>query len=85
MRDARVIGTRIRLYDFLGELGLEDRLYSHTPEKIDLDAPDFTVADAKIAEIRERSMQYLRFNLENALRQKRDREARIQGTEAKEC
>ena len=81
----RNVRSNVRLYDFLEDMGLESRLYSQTPEKIVLDAPDFTVADAKIAEIRERSMQYLRFNLENALRQKRDREARIQGTEAKEC
>ncbi len=59
-------GIGSRLYDFLEQFGLESRIYIDCPTEIDTTAPDFTLADEKIPLLRERSMDFLRRNLEAA-------------------
>lgn len=71
MRDEKICGTRVRLYDFLSEMGLKNRAYGYTPDHIDTSQPDFDLADRNISLLRERSIAFLRDNLEAALLQKR--------------
>ncbi len=59
-------GIGSRLYDYLGQFGLENRIYTDCPAEIDMTSPDFTLADEKIPPLRERSMDFLRRNLEAA-------------------
>ena len=59
-------GIGSRLYDFLEQFGLENRIYTECPAEIDTTAMDFTLADEKIPPLRERSMDFLRRNLEAA-------------------
>ncbi len=68
-------GIGSRLYDFLEQFGLENRIYTDCPAEIDTTAPDFTLADEKIPLLRERSMDFLRRNLEAA--EKRLKESEI--------
>lgn len=72
MRDGQVLGTRIRLYDFLDDMGLRSRIFGNTPEIIDTTVPDFTETDKAIAAIREKSTVFLRENLEAAAHERRD-------------
>lgn len=66
----RTSGNNIRMTDFLSAAGLEDRLFAEVPEKLDLGEADFGKADAALAELRERSLAFLRRNLEAALARK---------------
>ena len=66
VQDGREVRSNVRLYDFLENMGLSDRLYAACPDVIPKDAPDFTVADAKIESLRASSLAYLRENLEAA-------------------
>ncbi len=67
MRDNRIVGTRIRLYDLLDALCIDGRIYGNTPNNIDLSSPDFTESDKKLNVLRETSYQYIQSNLELAL------------------
>ena len=58
--------NNIRLYEFLEDMHLDDRLYSYTPQHITQGKPDFTYAEAKIEQWREQSLQYIRDNLKKA-------------------
>ncbi len=64
-RDKRE-GNGSRLYDFLERFDLGDRIFSECPSEIDLSEPDFSKADAQIAEMKEKSMAFLRKNLDAA-------------------
>ena len=72
VQDGKNVRSNVRLYDFLEGLGLSERLKSETPETIDLSAPDFTEADRVLSAQREESLAFLRRNLENAARIKKE-------------
>lgn len=57
-------GFSIRMIDFLKGIGLEDRLCSSLPDKIDCSEIDYREADVKLSEKIDRSKEYLRKNLE---------------------
>ena len=59
-------GIGSRLYDFLEQFGLENRIYSRCPEKPDISMPDFSIADEKLPALKKKSMAFLRKNLEAA-------------------
>ncbi len=63
-------GIGSRLYDYLGQFGLENRIYTDCPAEIDTTSPDFSMADAKIPQLRADSMNFLRRNLQAASRPK---------------
>ena len=67
-------GIYIRMYDFLKELGLENRIYNHVPETIDLSAPSCDGVDETLEIKRQESLAFLRENLEAAYREKMERE-----------
>ncbi len=69
----RSVRNNVRLYDFLNGLGLDDRLYSETPDTIPTTAPDFTAADKQLQAVRDHSIRYIRDHLEAALREKQDK------------
>jgi len=71
----RKVRSNIRLYDFLEDLHLEDRLYSTTPQRITEESPDFSYADQKIAQWRDQSLQYIHENLNYAFREKNGHES----------
>ena len=52
-------GINVRMNDFLTSVGLEDRIYSSIPNKIDTEDIDYTDADEKIASLREESLTFL--------------------------
>ena len=52
-------GARIRIYDYLKELGLQDRMYGHTPNKIDTSKPRFDNTDQIIENMRNSSYSFL--------------------------
>ncbi len=70
MRDERIQGTRVRLYDYLDELGLRDHIFGYTPEKIPLELSDFYAVDRKLEQFRNSSLAYLQENLEAAYQEK---------------
>ena len=67
-------GINVRMNDFLTTLGLENRIFSATPEKIDLTEIDFTDADKKIETMKTNSLAFIRRNLEAAYQQKKESE-----------
>ena len=71
------VRSNVRLYDFLNELGLEDRLYAQTPEIIPKEMPDFSLADERLSQMREHSMKYIRENLEEALQERQTRQVAV--------
>lgn len=62
--------------DFLTSIGLEDKIFSEIPERLDLSEIDFNFADRRIQEIRQESLGFLRENLEAAYQQRLERERR---------
>ncbi len=74
MRDKRRIGTRVRLYDFVEDLGLSCQIYAEIPDAISLTPPDFTRTNGVLEGHRRESMRFLRENLEAAYRAKLERE-----------
>ena len=75
MQDGKNSRTNVRLYDFIHEMGLDERIYSSVPANIDLASPKFDHADQRIAQWRDQSLQYLRENLSSALMEKKERES----------
>lgn len=67
MRDEQIIGTRIRLYDYLRLIGKQDRIMGIIPEKIDLSYPDYSYSDQVLTEMKEQAISYIKTNLEKAL------------------
>lgn len=63
-------GINVRMNDFLIRAGLESRIYSDIPEKIDLSEIDYSFADEEINQLREESLVFLRKNLEAAYMEK---------------
>lgn len=63
-------GYNVRIYDFMEDVGLGDRIITAMPEKLDNAEPDFTQADRVISEWREKGRGYLQENLEAAYRKK---------------
>lgn len=59
-------GINVRMNDFLSMIGLEDRIFSDIPDKLNLSDIDYTNIDEKINSMREDSLQFLRQNLEAA-------------------
>lgn len=59
-------GIGSRLYDYLEQLGLQDRIHLSCPPELDLTPPDYSLADAQIAQLRERSLGFLQRNLDAA-------------------
>ncbi len=68
-------GIYVRMYDFLKELGLEERIYNDVPESIDLAAPFYNGVDDKLESRRKESLEFLRENLEQAYKEKMERES----------
>ena len=60
----------VRIYDFMEDVGLSDRILTAMPENLDMSEPDFTQADRVMSEWREQGRQYLKNNLEAAYREK---------------
>ncbi len=71
-------GINVRMNDFLNSLGLGDRIFSSVPEEIDVGEVNYSGVDEKIATLREKSLSFLRENLEAAYRQKMELEAKQQ-------
>ena len=69
-------GINVRMNDFLNAVGLGDRLFSSVPEKIDLEEIDYTQADQRTADMREKSLDFLRENLQAAYKEKLATEAK---------
>lgn len=67
-------GINVRMYDFLSTIGLTDRIFSEIPEELDLSEINYRDIDPKIEAIREKSLEFLRENLEAAYRDKLERE-----------
>ncbi len=67
-------GINVRMNDFLNTVGLEDRIFSSVPEKLDLSDIVYSGADEKIQAMREESLSFLRQNLEAAYRRKKEAE-----------
>lgn len=63
-------GINVRMYDFLNGLGLEERMYSSVPDKIDTSDVNYDGVDEKIEVLRAESIAYLQRNLEAAYQQK---------------
>lgn len=63
-------GINVRMYDFLNGLGLEERMYSSVPDKIDTSDVNYDGVDEKIEALRAESIAYLQRNLEAAYQQK---------------
>ena len=63
-------GRNIRMYDFLKQLGLEDRIRNAVPETIEREAPDYTAVMPGLEALRSFSLRFLRENLEAAAREK---------------
>ena len=59
MRDERIIGTRIRIYDFCERTFLTERIYGIVPEVIDTQKPDFCKADYRIDEMRKAGLLFI--------------------------
>ncbi len=70
MHGEKAGGINVRMYDFLHELGLEDRLLNVVPDVLNLDEIDYTRADARLEELRKESMAFLQENLEAAYQEK---------------
>lgn len=68
-------GINVRMNDFLGEIGLSDRIFSDIPEGLNLSDIDYSNVDMIIDAMRKESMDFLRSNLEAAYQQKLEREA----------
>ena len=66
----RTEGYNIRIYDFMEDVGLGDRIIAEMPEKLDVSEPDFTQADRVISEWREQGRAFLKENLEAAYKEK---------------
>ena len=73
MRDTAVVGTRIRLYDFLAEYNLKDRIYGFTPDIIPETPPDYATTDDLIKQKKDEALEYIRNNLTKALYIKENR------------
>ena len=63
-------GIYVRMSDYLNEIGLPERMIYDVPEVISLDTIDFMGIDEKIENLRNRSIKYLRSNLEAAYTEK---------------
>ena len=63
-------GVNVRMCDFLNGLGLQDRLHNSIPDMIDLGKPDYTLVDQRLTDQREKSLSWLRQNLEAAFEEK---------------
>lgn len=67
LRYGKLAGANIRMYDFLHDVGLDDRIITETPDFIQLNIPDFSIADSVIQDERMKSIAYLKRNLIQAL------------------
>ena len=81
VQDGREVRSNVRLYDFLENVGLSDRLYPSCPDEIPKDAPDFSAADAYLGALRAESIDYLQRNLEAAYEEKRQSEIKENGNQ----
>ena len=63
-------GVNFRMYDLLKAVGLENRIFSEAPEEPDLSEVDFDRADEYLEKLREKSLAFLKRNLEAAAREK---------------
>ena len=70
MQDGKEARTNVRIYDFLEQVGLTDRIVTSVPGDIGLSEPDFREADAAIREKRASSLAFLRNSLEAAWQRK---------------
>ena len=59
-------GINIRMNDFLSGLGLQNRLYSAAPERMDLTETEYASIDSKLDQMRAASQAFLQRNLEAA-------------------
>ena len=75
MQDGREARTNIRIYDFLENLGLVDRIVNNREVQIQYVDPDFTLSEEVIKRERENGFQFLQDNLEAAF--KREEEKRL--------
>ena len=67
-------GINVRMHDFLREIGLSERLYNSVPEFINTDEIDYTGADEILKKLREKSIDFIRDNLEADYKEKQESE-----------
>ena len=68
-------GFNMRMSDFLGGLGLDDRIFISVPEKIDCSDIDYSDAENLLNKQIDHSLKYLQMNLEAAYKEKSEVEA----------
>lgn len=61
-------GINVRMNDFLHYVGLEDRIFSTVPTKLDLNEISYASVNEKVCALREESLAFLQDNLDAAYR-----------------
>ncbi len=78
-------GYNVRIYDFMEDVGLGDRILSSMPETLDLSEPDFARADRVMEAWRDQGTTYLKNNLEAAYREKQALDQKLRKQPEKDC